>query len=287
MSRILVTGATGHLGQAVIAHLLKSTAPGQIVALARDKNKSKDFTDKDIEVRIGDFDDTVSLDKAMQGISKVLLISAMEMRRFQQHKNVVDAARAAGVRHIIYTSVAIRDVNTSVIKPFMESHFQTEDYIKESRLSYTILRNSIYADVIPVFAGENVLEKGIYLPAGDGKTSFITREELAEATAKVLTTDTHENKTYSLTNVETYTWPVIAQVLSEIAGKEIGYHSPGFEDYVNSLMEAGVPANYVQMVSGFALAISKDEFNLVSDDLEQLLGRKPASLSVYLKQVYQ
>ena len=286
MSKILITGATGQLGKATIAHLLKDMKPGNIVALARDANKADFLKEKSIEVRVGDFDDTVSLDRAMQGIGKLLLISSSELqRRFQQHKNVVDAAKKAGVKHIVYTSVSMKDVNTSAIKFLMESHFQTEDYIKESGMNYTFLRNSLYAETIPMFVGENVLKTGIYLPAGNGEVSFAHRGEMGEATAKVLSTG-HENKTYSLTNVETYSYRNVAQILSEISGKEISYFSPEVEDYTKTLSNAGVPKEYIGVFSGFALAIARGEFNMVSHDLESLLGRKPASLKEYLKTIY-
>lgn len=287
MSKILITGATGHLAKATIVHLLKDTTPDKIVALARDTNKADFLKEKGIEVRIGDFDDTVSLDRAMQGIGKALLISSSELQhRFQQHKNVVDAAKKAGVKHIVYTSVSMNDINTSAIKFLMESHFQTEDYIKESGMGYTFLRNSLYAETIPMFVGENVLETGIYLPAGNGEVSFALRNEMGEATAKVLNTGGHENKTYSLTNAETYSYQNVAQILSEISGKEINYFSPEVKDYTKTLTAAGVPKEYIDMFSGFALAISRSEFNTTSHDLEELLGRKPASLKEYLKTIY-
>lgn len=126
---ILVTGSTGHFGIATIERLLKNTAAGNIVAFARDENKAKFLKEKGIEVRTGNFDDLDSLNKAMQGIEKVLLISTVDQHRLQQHKNVVNAAKKAGVNHLVYTGVSMKDVNSSAIKVLMESHFQTENYI--------------------------------------------------------------------------------------------------------------------------------------------------------------
>lgn len=173
---ILVTGATGHLGSATISHLLKNTTANNIVAFARDENKAKLVKEKSIEVRTGTYDDSASLDRAMQGVEKVLLISGTDPQyRLQQHKNVVDAAKKAGVKHITYTSIAMKDVETSAIKSFMKDFFLTEDYIKESRLTYTVLRNTLYIDGIPKFAGEKVFETGIYLPSGNGKVPYTLR----------------------------------------------------------------------------------------------------------------
>lgn len=287
MNKILITGATGHLGKATIAHLLKNTTANNIVALARDENKAAFLKEQGIEVRIGNFDDSVSLNKAMVGIDKVLLISSSEFQnRFQQHKNVVDAAKNADVKHILYTSVSMKDINTSAIKLLMESHLQTEDYIEESGLTHTLLRNSLYTDTIPMFVGGKVLETGIYFPAGNGEVSFAHRDEMAEATAIILSKSGHENKTYNLTNLETYSYQNVAQLLSEISGKEINYFSPKVEDYTKTLTDAGVPNEYASMFSGFAMAIAEGEFSIVSNDLETLLGRKPASLKDYLKTIY-
>ena len=159
MSRILITGATGHLGTATIEHLLKHAAAGTIVALARDENKAKSLIAQGIEVRYGNFDDIDSLNKAMQGIEKVLLISGLDQNRYQQHKNVVDAAKKAGVKYIAYTGVSLKDVNASAARDFMSSHFQTENYIKTSELDYTFFRNTLYTDVMQHFAGEKVLKQ--------------------------------------------------------------------------------------------------------------------------------
>jgi len=157
----------------------------------------------------------------MQGIGKVLLISTIDHHRYQQHKNVVDAAKKAGVKHIAYTGVAIKDVNASAVKSLLESHFQTEDYIKESGLNYTMFRNTLYAEVVPMYVGEKVFEKGIYLPAGNGKVPYAIRNEMGEAMANTLLQDGHENTVYHITGGELYSYDEIAQVLSEIAGKTV------------------------------------------------------------------
>src|SRR5690606_6739375 len=220
---ILVTGTTGHLGSAVIKQLLKHTPANKIVAFARDEHKAKHLTEKGIEVRYGTFEDTYSLDGAMQGIEKVLLISTIDHHRLQQHKNVVDAAKRAGVKHILYTSASIKNVDTSAIKAIMESHFQTEDYIKRSGLKYTFLRNTLYTDVIPFYIGKKVLETGVFLPAGNGKVAYALRREMGEATANALLQNGHENKIYEITGSELYSYEDVAKALSELSGKSIAY----------------------------------------------------------------
>ncbi|NII27684.1 SDR family oxidoreductase [Pseudoflavitalea sp. X16] len=284
---ILVTGATGHLGTATIEHLLKNTKADKVIALARNEEKATALRDKGVEVRIGDFDDTASLDKAMQGIEKVLLISTIDHNHFQQHKNVVDAARKAGVRHIAYTSISMKDVNTSSIKDFMESHFRTEDYIRESGLAFTLLRNTLYTDVIPWYVGEHVFERGIYFPAGTGTVPFALRSEMGEAAANVLLQDGHENKTYSITGNNLYSFGDIASELSTLSGKTVAYTEANATDYVNQLKQFGVPESFVFLLGGFGADIKDKQFEIVSNDLENLLGRKPASLKEGLKAIYR
>src|ERR1700750_433847 len=155
---ILVTGATGHLGTAVVSHLLKNTAASNIAALARDENKAKDLKGKGIEVRIGNYDNIQSLDKAMQGVEKLLLISSNGQHRLEHHNNILAAAKKAGVRHIIYTGIALKNIETAAIRPFMEDLIKTEDYIRESGLKYTVLRNTLYTGGNPLYAGKKVLE---------------------------------------------------------------------------------------------------------------------------------
>jgi len=284
---ILITGATGHLGSAVIEHLVKKTTADNIVAFARDESKTSVFAEKDIEVRIGNFDYASSLDNAMQDIEKILLISTIDHHRLQQHKNVVDAAKKAGVKHILYTSVSIKDLPNCATKVIMESHFQTEDYIKESGLKYTFLRNSLYTDMIPVYVGEKVFETGIIFPAGNGKVAYALRREMGEATANVLLQNGHENKIYEITGSELYSYEEVAKALSELSGKNITYTDVDAAELSKQLKQAGVPEGLQFIITGFATDIKNGHFANVSKDLENLLGRKPASLKEALKEIYK
>ena len=283
---ILVTGTTGHLGSAVIKQLLKHTPANKIVAFARDEHKAKHLTEKGIEVRYGTFEDTYSLDGAMQGIEKVLLISTIDHHRLQQHKNVVDAAKRAGVKHILYTSASIKNVNTSAIKAIMESHFQTEDYIKRSGLKYTFLRNTLYTDVIPFYIGKKVLEIGVFLPAGNGKVAYALRREMGEATANALLQNGHENKIYEITGSELYSYEDVAKVLSELSGKSIAYTDIEPSKLSEQLKQAGNSELVAAVIIGFATDIKNHQFEIVSKDLENLLERKPTALKEALKELY-
>lgn len=163
---ILIGGATGQLGQAVVAQLVKRGAKGRFAVLTRDSAKAKSYSDQSIEVRLGDYDRPDILSEAFAGITQFLFISTMSGDRGPQQRAVVDAARAAGIRHVINTGLAIRDIATSQVEPLMASHFDTEDHIRASGMDWTFLRNTIYAEAIAQIAGPDALRAGISLPAG-------------------------------------------------------------------------------------------------------------------------
>lgn len=284
---VLITGATGNLGSSVIDQLLKITAPDKFVALARNEEKASSLKIKGVEVRMGNFDDPASLETAFAGIEKLVLISTMEQNRFEQHKNVVDAALKTDIKHIVYTGLGIRDIQTSHVKDLMIDHFQTEDYIKEKGLTYTFLRNTMYADAIPLIAGEKIVEQGIFLPSGDGKVPYALRREMGEATANLLFQDGHENKTYDITGSNVYSYHDIANGLQAITGKEIQYINADADAFHDILKEAGVPDFPIYLLSGTVADIKNHQYEIKSDILEKLLGRPTAPLNEFLKEVYQ
>lgn len=280
---ILITGATGHLGSLVVENLLSKIPANQIAVLVRDANKAIDLTAKGVNVRVGSYQDKASLETALEGIDKVLLISSNEFNdRIGQHKNVVDAAKNAGVKHILYTGVTLKDIATSPLKPLLGDHYETEDYIKKSGLDYTFLQNGLYQEVIPMFAGPNVLETGIFFASGDGKVAFASRADLAEATAHILTTEGHENKTYNFTGSTANSFAEIANELSEISGKKVGFVSPDSENFEATLKQFGLPEGIVLMSVLFAAAIKNNDFEISYSDLENILGRKPTDLKTFL-----
>ena len=243
---------------------------------------------KGINLKIGDYDNYASLLEAFKGVDKLLLVSGTDVvNRGKQQVNVVNAAKEAGVKHIIYTSFERKnDTETSPIALLAKSHIDTENQIKASGMAYTILKNNLYLDALPMFFGEQVLETGIFLPAGNTQGAFALRSDMAEAAANILTSQGHENKEYSLSNSENVSLQEIAQELTAIAGKQINYVSPPQEVYVDALTKANVPAEYIGMFSGFAEAIKQGEFSVEKSDLENLLGRKPTTVKAFLKEVY-
>ena len=285
---ILITGATGHLGSAIIDFLLKKTSANQIAALVRDESKASDLKEKDVDIRIGNYDEIASLNAAMQDIEKVLLISGGEAgNALEQHQNVVDAAKKADVKCVAYTSRNLRDRN-DLANELMKRHFQTEDYIKASGLKYAIFRNALYMDTIPQFVGgEKVFEIGINLPAGDGQVAYALRSEMGEAIANVLAEDGCDNRIYKFTGSHSYSFGDVATALTDLSGKEVTYTPAEKSAFKAQMKERGAPEPAIEKVVGFITDIKNGQEAEVTSELENLLGRKPSTLQEGLKTLFK
>jgi NAD(P)H dehydrogenase (quinone) len=282
---ILVTGATGHFGGAAIDFLLKKSAAGEFAALAREPERAEALTARGIDVRKGDYFDYDSLREAFAGIEKLLFVSSNEIEnRVLQHANVINAAKAAGVKHIVYTGVLHPPE-----KPHFTAatdHVETEKLLKDSGVAYTILRNAFYFETIPMFLGD-VLETGkIVFPAGDAKMSHASRIDMAEAAANVLLGAGHENKIYEIGANSSFSFADLADDLSALAGKKIEYVDLPLDDFKAELVKNQTPLPMVEMIAGIAEAVKHNELNFPSADLENLLGRRLLTLKEFLKQVY-
>ena len=283
---LLVTGATGNLGGHVISQLSKIASSNQFVIFARDTNKAQKFIAQDLQVRFGDFNDASTLERAFEGIDKLLLISTMEFNRFEQHKNVIDAAKAAGVKHIYYTGLAIHDIESSHVRDLMLSHFATEAYILASGLNFTFLRTTMYTDAIPLIVGEQVFENGIFLPGGEGKVPYALRREMGEAIANLLMQNGHENKIYHITGEHAYSYQDVAQILSEISNKDVTYTNANEETFEALLKNIQMPEFMIYLTKGTVLDIKHKQYEIESTTLKDLLGHSPIDLKSALKELY-
>ncbi len=283
---ILVTGATGHLGATIIRFLLQKLPASQVAAFVRDEAKAADLRAQGVAIRVGTYDDPASLDRAMQGVEKVLLIAGTdEENRVRQHQNVIDAAQKAGVRWLGYTSRTLKD-RCTMVNRLMEGHFQTEDYLKASGLPSSLFRNVLYMDVLPQFVGADVFNTGIYQPAGEGKIPFALRREMGEAIAGVLAADGPTQPIYTLTGRESYSFHDVAAALTAIAGKTVTYTPAEVPAFEQRLKARGLPDVVIQRIVGFVTDIKNGQEDAVSPDLEKLLGRPPATLQQGLKELF-
>jgi NAD(P)H dehydrogenase (quinone) len=284
MNKILVTGATGLLGTAVIETLLKKVPPDKISIITRKEEKRAAFAAGGLNAYSGNYDNIISLENAMEAVDTVLLISSGDQGdRMQEHKNVVDAAKKMGVKYIAYTSRALRNRSTLVNK-LMAEHFKTEDYIAASGLGYTFFRNTLYMDAIPQFiGGEAALERGIFLPAGDGKVAFALRSEMGEAMANVLLNEVCENKIYNFTGNKACSFYDVAAVFTELSGKDVKYTDVDATAFKAMMKQRNIPEPVIQKITDFITDIKHNQEADIYSDLENQLSRKPAGLKEGLK----
>lgn len=286
---ILVTGATGNLGKATINALLNNgTDAKDIAALVRNETKGTAFKSNGIQVKIGDYQDVESLKHAFQGVEKLLLISSSSdiVHRFDQHKNAIDAAREAGVSHIVYTGFDMKDLRKSTMGDDVSYHAYTADYLKQTAVPYTLMNNTLYADMIPIIGGKNIPENGFSIPAGVGKVPFLPISEMAEALAAVLTTPGHENKAYVIAAETAFSFAEIADVISGITGTTIAYNQMDVMSYIAQLVQLGVSEDDAAYLARFAGAIAGGEFETNKSDVKKLLGRDTTSLPDFLRTIY-
>ena len=288
MKNILITGGTGQLGTAVIDTMLKSVPTAQISILTRNEEKRKGFEDKGFRACLGSYDNLESLEKAMEGVDTVLLISSGDQGdRMQEHKNVIDTAKRTGVKNIAYTSRCLRD-RSALANKLMVEHFQTEDYILASGLNHIIFRNALYMDAIPQFiGGRSALDRGIFLPAGEGKVAFALRSEMGEAMAIALTTQDADNRIYHFTGDHAYSFGDVAAALSSLSGKQIRYTDTEEAAFAKMMKDRNLPAPVIQKIIDFITDIRQNQEADTYNDLEVLLGRKPASLKEGLKLLFE
>ncbi|WP_430474903.1 SDR family oxidoreductase [Thalassospira lucentensis] len=281
--KTLITGATGQLGTLVVTHLLNHLPASDIAVSVRTPGKATDLAAKGIDVRHGDFDDLPLMTAAFKDVETALIISAEadNATRIAQHRTAIDAAKAAGVKHLVYTSII--DPRADADFTYSAIHLDTENYIKESGLKYTLLRNSFYADLL--LAGvPHALETGDFgAPAGDAKITYITRNDLAEAAAMVLANpQTHVNATYDLTGGKAVTHSEIARYIADTTGKPVKFVDLPAEVHAGILGSFGLPDHLVEALAGLYVGAKKGDYATVSNDFQTVVGRAPQSVQEFM-----
>ena len=282
--KYLVTLANSHFGSLAIDFLLKEVPPKDIIATVRDLKKGEKFKEKGIEVRLADYSKQETLKEAFKGVDKILFISSIpgqEVSRENQHKNVVEAAKACGVKFIVYTSIIKGDKNEALLSA---DHKYTEKNIKESGIKHSICRNNWY------FENDELLwklcgneGKILYDPLGNQKIGYALRREYAEAAAKVLT---HKNpkEIYELTG-KPRSLKEIGEAIKKITKKDFKIIEISKEKMAEKMKEEGYPELIVGTWSFMINDYLKGCLNFESDDFAQILGRPLTSLEDSLKEL--
>ncbi|PLR96775.1 SDR family oxidoreductase [Bacillus sp. T33-2] len=280
MEKIVITGATGELGQLVVQHLLKKVSADNIAVSVRNVEKAAAYADQGIEVRYGDYDDPASMEKAFAGAGKLLLISTPEdeaVARIRKHVDAIEAAKKAGVKHVAYTSFAFAD--KGAFPPLANVHLATEYTLRASDIPTTVLRNAFYQEVFVNPGLQSYIDSGaIVTSAGTGRVNSVTRSDLALAAATVLAEEGHENKVYELASADTWNYDDLAQILSDVSGKTVSHQSVADSEAFTAMVEAGLPEGLADFQIALYNSIAGGNFGHTSTDLEKLIGKKPTSI---------
>ena len=271
---IVITGATGQLGRLTVESLLARGVPAeQIIATGRRTEVLADLAERGVVVRRADFNDTASLREAFAGAEKLLLVSGTEPGRVQQHGNAINAAKAAGVRFIAYTSATRADTSSLLL---MADHRATEQLLAASGVPHALLRNAWYLEnytsQLPDY-----LARGIVGATGTARVSAATRADYADAAAAVLAGEGHEGAVYELGG-QPFTMTELAEAVSAAAGQTVTYIDLPVEQYQAVLVGAGVPEPVAALLADSERGAAAGEMAVESADLQKLIGRAPTTL---------
>lgn len=273
---IVVTGATGHLGRHVVEQLLEKVPAEQITAVVRDEAKAADLAARGVRLTVADYNTPATFDGLFAAGDKVLLISGNEFDkgRVGQHQVVIDAAKAAGVALLAYTSAP-----GSLTAALVDDHRATEEVLLASGVPYTLLRNGWYHENYTENLAPVLEHNAVVQAAGDGRVASASRADYAAAAVAVLTGEGHENATYELSGDEAWGFAEYAAELSRQTGKEIVYRPVSAEAFAGILTGAGLPGPLAGILTGVEAAIEKGELAGTSGDLSRLTGRPTTPLA--------
>jgi NAD(P)H dehydrogenase (quinone) len=292
---IIVTGASGQFGRAAAEQLMARLDPSELILVSRSPDRLADLAARGARVRYGDFDDAATLKAALEGGRKMLLISTARVGgRVAQHRNAVEAALAAGVEHIAYTShVGISPDNPAIV---IADHAATEQMIRASGASWTFLRDNHYAEAVATAIAPRVVATGEWITcAGEGRAGSVSREDCVASAVAVLTSEGHAGNTYELTGPRTWSFREIAALLEQLTGRSVAYRVVPDEAMYEMFDAMGVPRRPVddQAVAGipwcsedmvsYERSIREGWFDVCTPDVETLTGRPPRTLENVLE----
>jgi NAD(P)H dehydrogenase (quinone) len=277
MTTLAVTGATGHLGGRIIEHLLTlGVAPGDIAPLARSQAKAAPLRERGLDVRVGSYDDPAALSEALAGVDRIVLISPPSLDnagRLRQLYDTVMAVRDIGVSQLTY--VGLSDPEK---RPFglEDVELAMEHAIRAVDLPFTFVRNAVYLDELGPELTVAAATGELVSATQNRPLNWVLRDDMAAATAAVLTQDGHLGKTYELTNTTLFAYDDLAGLLSTITGRTVSHRSASTEETAQALTSGGMDPQAAQMMAGsFHTAIAADKFSSTSPDVEELTGHTP------------
>ncbi len=275
---ILITGATGKTGGEVARQLAAADIPFR--ALIRNPDKAEELNSLGAELVFGDIADKVFLSRALSGIDKAFLVMANDEQQPILEKQFTDAAVTAGVQHLVYLS-SLESVPESK-KPITRNHVAVENHIRESGLTWTIMRPTFFMQNFEASA-PRIKEAGqIVMPVGNGTVSPTDLRDVGEVIRETLTKTGHENKSYDLTGPELLTFVEIAERFSKILGTPVEFVDQPMEEFAELLRKIGLSEWRVDAVCKELEAISAGVVDHTTDTIEELLGRPPFSLEQYI-----
>ncbi|ESE96430.1 hypothetical protein SEPB56_02801 [Salmonella enterica subsp. enterica serovar Paratyphi B str. SARA56] len=279
---IAITGATGQLGQHVIENLLKTTPASHLVAIVRNPKKAAPLSQRGIAVRQADYANEAALTTALQGVDKLLLISSSEVgQRTAQHRNVIQAAIAAKVKFIAYTSLLHADKSPLALA---DEHIETEKMLAESGIPHTLLRNGWYTENY-LASVPAALKHGVFIgAAGEGKIASAMRADYAAAAARVIREEGHAGNVYELAGDDAWTLRQLADELTHQSGK-IVYQNLSEVDFAAALKGAGLPDGLADMLANSDAGAAKGGLFDDSHTLRKLIGRPTTTLTESLRSV--
>ena len=282
---VVVTGASGQLGRLVIDALLKTLPAGEIVAAARKPDSVQDLAARGVQVRAADYDRPETLDDALRGADKVLLVSGNEVgRRVPQHRAVIEAAKRAGVQLLAYTSVLRADTTPLSVGP---DHKETEALLQASGIPFVILRNGWYTENYLAGVAPALQYGALMGGAGAGRIASAARSDYAEAAAAVLTQDGKAGKIYELAGDDAYTLEQLAAELARQSGKEVAYRDLPQAEYKAALLGVGLPEDLAELISSSDAAAAHGALFDDGHQLSALIGRPTTTLAQSVKEALQ
>lgn len=283
---IIVTGGNGKLGRGIVERLLQLVPAEGIGVSVREPERAADLAARGVSVRRGDYADPAGLAAAFAGAERVLLVSASISgpERVRLHRNAIDAAKAAGAPHVLYTSIVAPDP-ASPFAPTVD-HVATEEYLRASGLRWTFLRNSLYMESVPALVGGALAGGAVEGPA-DGPIAWAARADLAEATANLLAAGGHLDAAVELTGGEAVDLDALAAVVGRLTGRQVERRTLSDAAYREGLLAFGVPPAGADVLLSIFAASREGRFAAVSPALGRLLGRAPTTAEELLRAAQQ